>query len=84
MRQLMFLENGVQYEGEWLKGTQIRQGQGIQIWPDGSLYEGYWADNKANGRGRLIHADGDVYDGEWRDDKAHGKGIYSHLDGAKY
>ena len=26
MRQLMFLENGVQYEGEWLKGTQIRQG----------------------------------------------------------
>jgi hypothetical protein len=27
------------------------------------MYEGWWKDNKANGKGRLIHADGDVYDG---------------------
>ena len=46
------------------------------------MYEGYWKDNKANGKGRLIHADGDVYNGFWKDDKAHGQGIYSHLDGA--
>ena len=59
---------------QWIRGTHIRQGKGIQIWPDGSMYEGYWADNKANGKGRLIHADGDVYDGQWKDDKAHGKG----------
>ena len=50
----------------------------MQIWPDGSLYEGYWKDAKANGKGRLIHADGDVYVGTWRDDKADGFGIYSH------
>ena len=43
--------------------TKIRQGKGRQIWPDGSMYEGWWMDNKANGAGRLIHADGDVYDG---------------------
>ena len=48
------------------------------------MYEGWWKDNKANGKGRLIHADGDIYDGYWKDDKAHGEGIYSHLDGAKY
>eukprot|EP00351_Strombidinopsis_sp_SopsisLIS2011_P005310 CAMPEP_0116887464 /NCGR_PEP_ID=MMETSP0463-20121206/21956_1 /TAXON_ID=181622 /ORGANISM="Strombidinopsis sp, Strain SopsisLIS2011" /LENGTH=158 /DNA_ID=CAMNT_0004550195 /DNA_START=419 /DNA_END=896 /DNA_ORIENTATION=- len=48
------------------------------------MYEGYWADGKANGKGRLIHADGDVYDGVWKDDKAHGYGIYSHMDGARY
>jgi len=48
------------------------------------LYEGWWMDNKANGKGRLIHADGDVYDGQWLDDKAHGFGVYCHLDGAKY
>ena len=38
----------------------IRDGRGVQIWLDGSRYEGYWKNNKANGRGRLIHADGDV------------------------
>lgn len=50
----------------------MRDGEGIQTWADGSLYEGYWKNDKANGRGRLIHADGDVYEGEWKDDKAHG------------
>ena len=32
--------NGVSYEGEWLNG--LRDGQGIQVWQDGSLYEGYF------------------------------------------
>ena len=83
-RPLTYLENQAQYEGEWLRGSQIRQGKGVQYWQDGSMYEGYWANNKANGKGRLIHADGDVYDGLWKDDKAHGYGTYSHLDGAQY
>jgi len=34
------------------------------------MYEGWWRNNKANGRGRLINADGDVYDGEWVNDMA--------------
>ena len=84
VREMIILENQARYEGQWLRGQQVRQGQGKQIWPDGSMYEGYWLDNKANGKGRLIHADGDVYDGYWKDDKAHGQGTYSHLDGAEY
>ena len=40
----------------------------MQIWTDGSLYEGYWFENQANGLGRLIHADGDCYTGMWKDD----------------
>ncbi len=40
------------------------------MWPDGSIYEVYWKNDKANGKGRLIHADGDVYLGEWVEDKA--------------
>lgn len=55
------LENGARFKGEWLVGSEIRQGKGTQTWPDGSMYEGYWSENKANGQGRLIHADGDVY-----------------------
>jgi hypothetical protein len=36
---------------------------GIQIWPDGAKYEGYWRDNVAHGRGKFYHIDGDVYEG---------------------
>lgn len=62
----------------------VRTGKGVLIWPDGSKYEGYFKNNKANGRGRLIHANGEVYEGEWLDDKANGTGVHTHLDGATY
>lgn len=77
------LDNGAQYEGEYIKSTSIREGKGKQIWADGSIYEGFWKNSKANGRGRLVHADGDIYEGDWNDDKADGYGIYRHLDGAR-
>jgi hypothetical protein len=70
------MENGARYKGQWNKTTNQREGRGVQIWPDGSIYEGHWALDKANGRGRLIHADGDVYEGGWNEDKAEGYGIY--------
>jgi hypothetical protein len=31
---------GIHYEGEWILGTNIREGRGVQLWPDGSRYEG--------------------------------------------
>ena len=82
--KLGLLDTGAQYEGEYVKNTDIREGKGKQIWADGSVYEGFWTNSKANGRGRLIHADGDIYEGEWKDDKADGFGVYRHLDGARY
>lgn len=83
-RDVVTLENGARYEGEWSMAAGVRDGRGEQVWADGSLYEGYWRGDKANGHGRLIHADGDVYMGEWKDDKAHGFGRYMHTDGARY
>ena len=83
-KDMQQLENGARYLGEWNESTGERDGKGVQIWSDGSRYEGFWKNDKANGRGRLIHADGDVYEGEWADDKAHGKGVYMHMDGARY
>eukprot|EP01022_Parablepharisma_sp_SALTPOND_P012973 TRINITY_DN1691_c0_g1_i1.p2 TRINITY_DN1691_c0_g1~~TRINITY_DN1691_c0_g1_i1.p2 ORF type:complete len:424 (+),score=44.61 TRINITY_DN1691_c0_g1_i1:5377-6648(+) len=77
------LDNGAIYMGQWDKYGK-REGRGIQIWPDGSKYTGYWRNDKANGKGRLIHADGDVYEGQWLNDKAHGHGTYIHVDGSLY
>ena len=77
------LDNGAIYVGEWTK-EGLRHGRGLQVWKDGSKYEGYWKQDMANGKGRLIHSDGDVYEGEWHNDKAHGRGTYIHMDGAKY
>ena len=76
------LNDNSTYEGEWNVETNMRHGRGIQIWQDGSIYEGYWVHDKANGRGRLIHGDGDIYEGMWKDDKASGYGQYTHTDGA--
>lgn len=68
LRKLTLMDNGAKYTGEWLLDSNIREGRGTQVWPDGSMYEGYWKDNRTTGRGRLIHSDGDVYDGEWLND----------------
>ena len=36
------LDTGAEYEGDWNVEEGKKDGQGIQIWVDGSLYEGYW------------------------------------------
>lgn len=77
-------ENKAIYYGERSNDKNLRHGRGIQIWIDGSMYEGYWKNDKANVMGKLTHADGDTYEGQWLDDKAHGIGVYTHTDGAKY
>jgi hypothetical protein len=63
LRDPVEYENGSIYYGEWCSKTNIRHGRGFMTWVDGSKYEGYWMNDKANLRGTLLHADGDVYEG---------------------
>lgn len=72
------------YYGEWLKGSKLRHGRGIQLWEDGTRYEGYFENNKANLKGKLIHSDGDIFEGNWFNGKAEGFGVYKHIDGSIY
>ena len=83
-KEAFVLAKGQVYFGQWTPDLKQRAGIGIQVWPDGSVYEGQWLRNRANGNGRLIHADGDVYEGDWVNDKAHGKGVFHGSDGAIY
>lgn len=84
IKPICVLENGAVYQGEWLVDENQKDGRGVQIWPDGSRYDGFWRDGMANGYGRLVHAEGDVYEGEWTEDKANGYGVYTHFNGSRY
>jgi hypothetical protein len=42
---------------------------------DGDIYEGEWANDKANGKGTYRHQNGATYNGEWKDDLQDGKGV---------
>lgn len=64
------------YQGK-LDANGLKNGHGVQIWPDGSRYEGDWNDDKANGSGTFTHANGEIYQGMWKDDMAHGQGTFS-------
>ena len=57
------LENNAVYRGQWTS-THKRQGKGTQTWSDGAYYEGYWENDKINGRGRLINSNGELYEGD--------------------
>ena len=47
------------YYGEWKDNE--RYGRGVQQWLDGSRYEGYFIDGKANIKGKLFHSNGDTW-----------------------
>ena len=79
-----YLNNRSEYLGEWDILTGKRHGRGIQVWLDGTKYEGYFIDDKANKQGKLTHPNNDIYEGEWNNDKAEGFGIYIHNGGSKY
>jgi hypothetical protein len=51
---------------------------------DGSLYEGYYCNDKRHGRGYLTLAKGDTYDGNFEAGIYHGFGKYVHSDGSCY
>jgi hypothetical protein len=48
---------------------------------NGSLYEGFWANNLKEGKGRMISVDGDVYEGDWKAGKKSGDGKLSYSNG---
>ena len=55
----ILMQDGTKFIGELMNG--VRNGQGKQVWPDHSLYEGYWSNDKANAKGRMIHPNGEYY-----------------------
>ena len=68
-REATKLRDGSIYVGSWsIMSSNCRQGRGVQVYADGSLYEGYWLNDKPNYYGRFVHAGGEMYQGEWLND----------------
>jgi hypothetical protein len=44
-RQPIKLPNGDVYDGEWIVGTDTREGKGRLVYSDGKLYDGWFKDN---------------------------------------
>lgn len=53
-----------------------REGEGMQIWYDGTLYAGQWKNDVINGKGKFWHPNGDSYEGDFVKAKAEGWGKY--------
>lgn len=72
----------VVYEGEMLKGECLRDGRGVCLYSNGTLYEGDWKRNKEHGNGTLMSSDRKriIYTGEWERGRMHGKGTYHYTD----
>lgn len=69
-RPVTTIDDKAKYEGDWDVETNERDGHGIQVFSDGSMYDGAFKQGLAHGKGRLIHAEGDVYEGQWAEGKA--------------
>lgn len=75
--------DGTVYKGSWnFQGK--KQGYGMLIKQDGSKYEGFWNNDKIDGKGRYIDCKGNYYEGEWKDGKANGQGTLCVENGSKY
>ena len=47
------------YEGE--TKHDLKHGYGVQVWSNGSKYEGRWFEGKAHGKGKFTYSNGETY-----------------------
>uniref|UniRef100_A0A7S3N2M1 MORN repeat-containing protein 4 n=1 Tax=Euplotes harpa TaxID=151035 RepID=A0A7S3N2M1_9SPIT len=59
---MSFTADGSKYTGQFIKDSNIKDGIGYMIFPDGSIFEGTFKDDLPV-KGRHITAHGDVFSG---------------------
>ncbi|XP_075807540.1 ankyrin repeat and MYND domain-containing protein 1 [Microtus pennsylvanicus] len=67
-----------------LKEAYIQLVQGVQEWPDGSVYRGEFGLNMKLGYGEFSWPTGETYRGQFYRDHCHGVGTYTWPDGSSF
>lgn len=76
---------GSYYKGEFNSSSSKKEGFGVFIFKDKSVYEGSFLNNQMEGYGRLITLAGDYYEGGFKNSKFQGEGLLINtLQGIKY
>lgn len=75
-------DDGTNIQSGCLSGN-CRDGQGTFAYPDGSKYEGLFANGKFSGEGTFYFANGDKYIGAFRENYPHGQGTRFHTEGTE-
>merc|ERR1712100_490914 len=66
------------YTGAYV--ANLKDGEGVFEYPDGSKYQGNWRHDKRHGDGVYWYANGDIYSGEWKFGTKHGRGTFIHAE----
>lgn len=75
-------DEGNEYMGGFVRGK--REGEGIEIWSDGSVYCGGWKADREHGFGELVTINGFHYKGSWAGGMRSGVGRLTFPSGAVY
>ena len=70
------------YEGFWDKDK--RQGEGLAVFKDGSIYQGSFKKDMFEGPGKFEWATGHIYEGSWRESQMDGQGEFVHSSGRRH
>lgn len=76
--------SGAVYRGEVNTQTNKPEGRGIKIFPNGSVFEGYFTEGHVHGIGRGVTSRGEVYQGQFSFDQMEGQGYFQWPDGSMY
>ena len=69
-------KSGAQYRGEYSSQTDKPDGRGFKVFPNGSIYEGFFEQGQTHGKGRGVTSRGEVYEGDFKYDMMDGKGLF--------
>lgn len=61
-----------------------KHGRGKEVFANGDVYEGDFADGRREGTGVYAYSNGNVYTGEWKEGGVHGKGAMKYANGNAY